>query len=53
MSQFAINLIFVGGSFFLYIGIAIWARAGSTSDFYVAGGGIHPITNGIDRKSVV
>ncbi|WP_018403448.1 sodium:solute symporter family protein [Marinobacter gelidimuriae] len=47
MSQFAINLIFVGGSFLLYIGIAIWARAGSTSDFYVAGGGIHPITNGM------
>jgi len=47
MSQFAINLIFVGGSFLLYIGIAVWARAGSTSDFYVAGGGIHPITNGM------
>lgn len=47
MSQFAINLIFVGGSFLLYIGIAIWARAVSTSDFYVAGGGIHPITNGM------
>ncbi|MEO9748448.1 MULTISPECIES: sodium:solute symporter family protein [Marinobacter] len=46
MSQFAINLLFVGGSFALYIGIAIWARAGSTSDFYVAGGGVHPITNG-------
>ncbi|AFP30348.1 sodium:solute symporter family protein [Marinobacter sp. BSs20148] len=47
MSQFAINIIFVGGSFLLYIVIAIWARAGSTSDFYVAGGGIHPITNGM------
>ena len=47
MSQFVINLIFVGGSFLLYIVIAIWARAGSTSDFYVAGGGIHPITNGM------
>jgi len=46
MSQFAINLLFVGGSFALYIGIAIWAKAGSTSDFYVAGGGVHPITNG-------
>jgi cation/acetate symporter len=30
-----------------YIGIAIWARAGSTKDFYVAGGGVHPITNGM------
>ncbi|NMT65420.1 sodium:solute symporter family protein [Marinobacter orientalis] len=46
MDQFIINLLFVGGSFALYIGIAIWAKAGSTSDFYVAGGGIHPITNG-------
>ncbi|MGM0572051.1 MAG: sodium:solute symporter family protein [Pseudomonadota bacterium] len=46
MSQFAINLIFVGGSFLLYILIALWAKAGSTSDFYVAGGGVHPITNG-------
>lgn len=47
MSQFAINLLFVGSSFALYIGIAIWARAGSTKDFYVAGGGVHPITNGM------
>lgn len=47
MSQFAINLLFVGASFVLYIGIAIWARAGSTKDFYVAGGGVHPITNGM------
>jgi cation/acetate symporter len=46
MDQFYINLLFVGGSFALYIGIAIWAKAGSTSDFYVAGGGVHPITNG-------
>jgi cation/acetate symporter len=46
MDQFVINLLFVGGSFALYIGIAIWARAGSTSDFYVASGGVHPITNG-------
>ncbi|MCK7548041.1 sodium:solute symporter family protein [Marinobacter koreensis] len=46
MSQFAINIIFVGGSFLLYIAIAIWAKAGSTKDFYVAGGGVHPITNG-------
>src|SRR5690554_2166926 len=47
MSQFAINLLFVGASFVLYIGIAIWARAGSTKDFYVAGGGVHPVTNGM------
>ncbi|MEX1196278.1 MAG: sodium:solute symporter family protein [Pseudohongiellaceae bacterium] len=47
MSQMVINLIFVGVTFSLYIGIAIWARAGSTKDFYVAGGGVHPITNGM------
>ncbi|SFN11739.1 sodium:solute symporter family protein [Marinobacter pelagius] len=47
MSQFAINIIFVGGSFLLYILIAIWAKAGSTKDFYVAGGGVHPVTNGM------
>lgn len=47
MSQFAINLLFVGSSFALYIGIAIWARAGSTKEFYVAGGGVHPVTNGM------
>lgn len=37
----------VGLSFALYIGIAIWSRAGSTKEFYVAGGGVHPITNGM------
>ncbi len=47
MSQFMINIIFVGLSFALYFGIAIWARAGSTSEFYVAGGGVHPVLNGM------
>lgn len=47
MSQFAINLIFVIGSFAIYIGIAIWARAGSTKEFYVAGGGVNPVMNGM------
>jgi cation/acetate symporter len=42
-----LTYLIVGASFALYIGIAIWARAGSTSDFYVAGGGVHPITNGM------
>jgi cation/acetate symporter len=37
----------VGLSFALYIGIAIWARAGSTSEFYAAGGSVHPVTNGM------
>ena len=47
ISQFVINMLFVGASFVLYIGIAIWARAGSTKEFYVAGGGVHPVTNGM------
>ncbi|MBU5617372.1 MULTISPECIES: sodium:solute symporter family protein [unclassified Psychrobacter] len=47
MSQFTINIIFVGLSFALYFGIAWWARAGSTSEFYVAGGGVHPVVNGM------
>ncbi len=37
----------VGASFALYFGIAIWSRAGSTSEFYVAGKGIHPVANGM------
>lgn len=37
----------VGLTFALYIGIAFWARAGSTKDFYVAGGGVSPIANGM------
>lgn len=37
----------VGATFALYIGIAIWARASSTSEFYVAGKGIHPVANGM------
>ena len=37
MDQFTLNLIFVGGSFLVYIAIAIWARAASTSEFYAAG----------------
>jgi len=39
--------LFVGLSFALYLGIAFWARAGSVSEFYVAGGGVHPVTNGM------
>ena len=37
----------VGSTFALYIGIAIWARAGTTGEFYVAGRGIHPVANGM------
>jgi len=39
--------ILVGITFALYIGIAIWARAGSSKEFYVAGGGVPPIMNGM------
>lgn len=42
-----LTYIVVGATFALYIGIAIWARAGSTRDFYVAGSGIHPVQNGM------
>ena len=39
--------ILVGISFTLYFGIAIWARASSTKDFYIAGGGVSPLANGM------
>lgn len=42
-----LTYLVVGASFALYLGIAFWARAGSTSEFYVAGGGVHPVTNGM------
>ncbi|WP_066555532.1 sodium:solute symporter family protein [Croceicoccus bisphenolivorans] len=47
MSTQALIYLFVGISFALYIGIAIWTRAGSTKEFYVAGGGVHPVVNGM------
>jgi cation/acetate symporter len=39
--------ILVGITFTLYIGIAIWSRAGSTKEFYIAGGGVSPLANGM------
>ena len=42
-----LTFIFVGISFSLYIGIAIWSRARSTSDFYIADKGVNPIANGM------
>ena len=39
--------VLVGITFSLYIGIAIWSRAGSTKEFYVAGGGVSPLANGM------
>lgn len=47
MSTQMLTYLFVGLSFALYIGIAIGSRAGSTKDFYVAGGGVHPVVNGM------
>ena len=42
-----LTYLVVGASFALYIGIAIWSRASSTGDFYVAGKGVHPLANGM------
>ena len=39
--------IIVGVTFALYIGIAIWSKAGSTNEFYIAGKGVHPVANGM------
>ena len=42
-----LTFLVVGATFALYIGIAIWARASTTKEFYVAGTGVHPIANGM------
>ena len=42
-----LTYIVVGFTFAVYIGIAVWARAGSTKEFYVAGGGVNPVANGM------
>ena len=47
MNPQLLTFIFVGISFSLYIGIAIWSRAKSTSDFYIADKGVNPIANGM------
>ena len=47
MTTQMLTYLFVGASFVLYIGIAIWSRANSTKDFYIAGGGVHPVINGM------
>jgi len=41
------TFLIVGGTFALYIGIAIWSRANTTGDFYIAGRGVHPVVNGM------
>ncbi|MCB4824977.1 sodium:solute symporter family protein [Roseicella aerolata] len=47
MGQQALTYLVVGATFALYLGIAFWARAGSTGEFYTAGGGVPPVTNGM------
>ena len=47
MDTQVLTYIFVGLSFSLYIGIAIWSRAYSTNEFYIAGKGVHPVANGM------
>ncbi len=47
MDTQTLTYIIVGITFALYIGIAVWSRAGSTKEFYVAGGGVSPIANGM------
>ncbi len=47
MTAQALTYLFVIGSFVIYIGIAVWSRAGSTKEFYIADGGVHPIANGM------
>jgi len=47
MDLTTLTYIFVGGSFALYFGIAIWAKAGTTGEFYAAGRGVHPVANGM------
>ena len=41
------TFVIVGLTFALYVGVAVWARAGSTAEFYVAGKGVHPVLNGM------
>ncbi len=47
MEQTTLNIIVVGLSFVLYFGIAIWAKAGTTAEFYAAGRGVNPVINGM------
>jgi len=47
MDLTTLTYLVVGATFALYMGIAVWARAGTTGEFYAAGGGVHPIANGM------
>jgi cation/acetate symporter len=42
-----LTYLIAGASFALYIGIALWSKASSTNEFYIAGGGVHPVANGM------
>ena len=47
MTQYTLNLLFIGGTFAIYLGIAWWARAGSTEEFYTANHDVNPVLNGM------
>ncbi|MGB1091951.1 MAG: VC_2705 family sodium/solute symporter, partial [Oceanobacter sp.] len=47
MDLTTLTYLVVGATFALYMGIAVWARAGTTGEFYAAGGGVHPVANGM------
>ncbi|MEC7394014.1 MAG: sodium:solute symporter family protein, partial [Verrucomicrobiota bacterium] len=47
MDQTIWNFIFIGITFGVYVGIAIWSRAGSTKEYYTASGGVSPFANGM------
>ena len=47
MTVQAWTFLLVAASFALYLGLAVWTRAGSTKEFYVAGGGVSPLANGM------
>ena len=44
------TFIIVGGTFALYIGIAIWSKASTTGDFYIAGRGVHPVVEVVGAR---
>ena len=47
MNLQVLTYLIAGASFALYIGIALWSKASSTNEFYIAGGGVHPVANGM------
>ena len=51
MSVQAWTFVMVGLSFAIYIGVAIWSRASSTGEFYIAGAGVPPVVNGMGDSS--